>query len=146
MTENQIIESALTILESRLQKTEGSISSPQDARNYVSLKLADRKQEVFAIMFLNNRHQIIEFREMFHGTIDTAAVYPREILRAVIETNSAAVVLAHNHPSGMSDPSEADIRLTKHIVAALELINARVLDHLIVGGMDVTSMAERGQI
>lgn len=146
MTENQVIESALAILESRLQKTEGSISSPQDARNYVSLKLADRKQEVFAIMFLNTRHQIIEFREMFHGTIDTAAVYPREILRAVIETNSAAVVLAHNHPSGSPDPSEADIRLTKHIAAALELINATVLDHLIVGGMTVTSMAERGQI
>lgn len=146
MKENEVIQSALAILESRLQKTEGIIHSPEDARNFVILKIADRKSEVFCALFLNTRHQVIEYREMFFGTIDGTSVYPREIVRAVIETNAAAVVFVHNHPSQVAEPSDADLRITQRLSAALELIDVRVLDHLIVGGTDVTSLAERGQI
>lgn len=144
--EDQVIQDALAIIEGRLQQTEGVIRSPQDANNYLTLKLADRKSEVFAVMFLDNRHQIIEYREMFFGTIDGTSVYPREVVRAVIETNAAAVILSHNHPSTVAEPSEADLRITRRLIDALNLIDVRVLDHIIVGGTTTTSLAERGEV
>lgn len=146
MNENQTIEAALAIIESRLQSAEFLISQPADAKNYVTLKFADRKAEVFAAIFLNNSHRVIEIRELFQGTIDGTSVYPREVVRAVIELNAAAVIFVHNHPSGNTEPSDADIRITQRLVQALALIDTRVLDHMIVAGMTVTSMAERGQI
>ena len=94
-------------------------------------------------MFLDNRNTLIEFREMFHGTVDQAAVYPREVVKAALEVNAAAVIFAHNHPSGETDPSQADLRITARLKDALSLMEIRVLDHLIVG-RDVTSFAERG--
>lgn len=122
----------------------GSVfTSPQAVREYLSVKMAGRESECFACMFLDNRNTLIEFSEMFHGTVDQAAVYPREVVKAALEVNAAAVIFAHNHPSGETDPSQADMRITQRLKDALSLMEIRVLDHLIVG-RDVTSFAERG--
>jgi len=146
MNENETIQAALAIIESRLQQTEGVIRNENDARHFVTLKLGDRQAEVFAAMFLNNRHSVIEFREMFFGTIDGTSVYPREVVKAALEVNAAAVIFAHNHPSGIAEPSNADILITERLTKALGLIDIRVLDHFVVGGTTVTSFAERGLI
>jgi len=146
MTDDQIIRKALRILASRLQTTHGYLSSPADAAHYAVLKTANRKSEVFAVLLLNTRHQLIEYRELFQGTIDGATVYPREVVRAVIESNAAAVVFIHNHPSGIPEPSEADRAITSKLQRALALIEVRVLDHVIVGGTQTVSMAERGLV
>lgn len=142
--EDRTIRKALRICEGRLQQTHGFMTSPEAARHFLIAKFAGRKSEVFAIMFLNVRNALIEYREMFEGTIDGAVVYPREVVRAVIETNAAAVMLAHNHPSGISEPSEADRRITDKLQRALALIEVRVIDHIVVGGITTTSFAERG--
>ncbi|MEO8466222.1 MAG: DNA repair protein RadC [Gammaproteobacteria bacterium] len=146
MTEDQVIRKAIRIVEGRLQKTEGFVHAPFEAHQLAILKLADRKAEVFAVLFLNTRHQLIEFREMFHGTIDSATVYPREVARAALELNAAAVIVVHNHPSGIPEPSEADRSITMKLARALDLLDVRLLDHVIVGGIHSTSMAERGLI
>ncbi len=144
MTEDQTIRSAITILETRLQQPEAVIRAPHDAANYLTLRLAERTSEVFGIVFLNTRHAVIECREMFFGTIDGTSVYPREVVRAVIETNAAALILFHNHPSGNPEPSQADERITHRLHAACELIDVRILDHIIVGGTETVSLASRG--
>lgn len=144
MNEDQVIDAALAILETRLQKTDAVIKSPVDAQRYLVLKLADRKAEVFAILFLNNSNAVIEYRELFQGTIDGTVVYPREVVRAVIETNAARVILVHNHPSTNPAPSSADEKITRRLIAALALIDVDVLDHLIVAGTRVTSLATEG--
>ncbi len=143
---DDIISQAITELEARLRKPGPDIGSPEAAREYFFLSLAENVAESFHVAFLDNRHRAIECREMFQGTIDGANVYPREIVRAVIETNAAAVILAHNHPSGTPEPSRADIRITERLRDALELIGCRVLDHLIIGNQcrDTVSLAERG--
>ena len=120
-----------------------SFTSPDAARTYLSAKLSGLKAEVFAVLFLDTRHQLLSYREMFHGTIDGASVYPREVVRAALDENAAAVILAHNHPSGVAEPSQADMRITTRLKEALALIDVRVLDHIIVGS-DLTSFAERG--
>jgi len=122
----------------------GSVfTSPQAVREYLAIKLAGRESECFAVMFLDNRNTLIEFREMFYGTVDQAAVYPREVVKAALELNAAAVIFAHNHPSGETEPSMADMRITQRLKDALSLMEIRVLDHLIVG-RDMTSFAEKG--
>ncbi len=146
MNEDDTIQAALQILEGRLRKSGEAIKGPEDARNFLVLKLAERDSEVFAVMFLTTRHRLIEYREMFYGTIDGATVHPREIVRAVIETNASAVVLAHNHPSGVAEPSRADIRITGVLSEILDVIDTRVLDHIIVAGTDTVSLSERGHI
>ena len=118
-------------------------SSPDAAREYLSAKLAGRENECFAVLFLDNRNRLIEYREMFYGTIDASAVYPREVLKAALELNAAAVLFAHNHPSGDTEPSMADQRITARLKDALSLVEIRVLDHFIVG-REVLSFLERG--
>lgn len=144
MTEDQTIRTALTILETRLQDTDAAIRSPEDAHAYLVLRLAERQSEVFGALFLNTRHGVIEYRELFNGTIDGTSVYPREVIRACIETNAAALILFHNHPSGVAEPSQADERITRRLSSACELIDVRVLDHIIVGGVNTVSFAARG--
>lgn len=144
MNENDTIKAALAIIEGRIQRREVTFRSPSDVRNYITLQLAERKAEVFAVIFVDNRHRVIEYRELFFGTIDNTSVYPREVVRAVMDTNAAAVVLVHNHPSGVGEPSQADERITRRLIQALELIDVRVLDHFIVAGTGITSLAERG--
>ena len=106
----------------------------------------DVANEVFAVLWLNNRHHMLAFDEMFYGTIDGASVHPREVVRRAIEHNAAAVILAHNHPSGVAEPSRADTQLTRRLSDALGLIDVRVIDHIVVGAEETVSFAERGLI
>lgn len=111
--------------------------------DFLKFKLGRYEREVFAIMILNNKHQLIEYSELFFGTINAASVYPREVVKAVLNENGAAVIFAHNHPSGETEPSQADIAITKRLKEALALIDVQVLDHIVIGD-SATSFAERG--
>ena len=113
-------------------------------RNFLVAQLAHREAEVFALLLLDSQHQLIAFRELFQGTIDGAAVYPREVVKIALQNNAAAVILAHNHPSGIAEPSEADKVITRQLKNALALLDIRTLDHMIVGDNQVVSLAERG--
>lgn len=123
---------------------EQSLSRPDDAGRYLMAKLRSYPHEVFACLFLDNRHRVLAFEELFRGTIDGAAVYPREVVRRSLEHNAAALILAHNHPSGVAEPSEADRAITRRLVEALGLVDIRVLDHLVIGDGYWVSLAERG--
>jgi len=140
--ENQILEHAAEILANRYVRGD-AFCNPQATKDYVSYKLANHEREVFAMLLLDNQHRLIDFRELFYGTIDAASVYPREVVKLVLETNTAAVILAHNHPSGDPTPSQSDKRITERVKAALDVIDVRVLDHLVVGKTCI-SFAERG--
>jgi len=120
------------------------LRSPEDTRAYLRARLGTWPHEIFAGLFLDNRHRVIRYVELFRGTIDGAAVYPREVVRQALDFNAAAVIFAHNHPSGVAEPSDADITLTRRLKEALALVDIRVLDHLIVGHGEVVSLAERG--
>lgn len=121
-----------------------NFTSPDHVRDYLQASLRDRQAEVFCVLFLDNRHRLICFEECFNGTIDGASVHPREIVRKAIQHNAAAVILAHNHPSGVAEPSQADIALTSRLKEALGLVDVRVLDHFIVGDGNPVSFSERG--
>jgi DNA repair protein RadC len=118
--------------------------APQKVKDYLALQLGARAQEVFAVLFLDGQHRLLQFEEMFHGTLTQTSVYPREVVRRALALNAGAVVLAHNHPSGVAEPSRADEALTQTLKAALQLVDVRVLDHLVVGQGKVVSFAERG--
>ena len=143
-TEDKIIAQALTILEGRLTKPDTYLSSPDDTKAFLALKLAQLEHEVFAVIFLNTRHGIISYGELFRGTINGASVHPREVVKESLAVNASAVIFAHNHPSGNPQPSAADKQLTTRLVAALDLVGIRVLDHIVVGGTDTYSFAEWG--
>ncbi len=123
-----------------------TFTSPQQTRDYLTLKLRAYPYEVFACLYLDNRHRLLKFEELFRGTIDCAQVHAREVVRAAIKHNAAAVIFSHNHPSGVAEPSRADIRLTENLKQALAMIDVRVLDHLVIGNGDAVSLAERGLI
>jgi len=143
--EDAVICRALAILDTRLRTQDDvHVTSPEDTRRYLRLQLAEREAEVFCVLFLTNRHRMIAFEEMFRGTIDGASVHPREVVKQALRLNAACVILAHNHPSGVAEPSRADEAITRRLRDALALVDIRVLDHLIVGGTDITSLAERG--
>ncbi len=142
--DDRIIESALAILNKRLRQYGDCMSAPADVRSYLQLKLATLEHEVFCCLWLNSQHSLIEFNEMFRGTLTQTSVYPREVLKEAIAYNAAAVIFAHNHPSGSPDPSRADIQLTTDLQKILGLIDVKVLDHFIVTGEKSTSFAERG--
>lgn len=120
------------------------LDSPQATREYLRLKLGHLSHEVFACLFLDNQHQIIRFEEVFRGTIDGASVYPRDIVKRALELNAKAVIFAHNHPSGIAEPSQADRTLTERLQHALGLLEIRVLDHFIIGDGQPASFAELG--
>ncbi|WP_417360931.1 RadC family protein [Gallaecimonas pentaromativorans] len=141
---HQVLEQAASILESRIRGSE-MFTNPEAVKNFLRFKLAAREREVFGVLLLDSQHRYINFSELFQGTIDAAAVYPREVVKEVLQFNAAAVVLAHNHPSGVAEPSRADIQLTNRLREALELIDVRVLDHIVVGDTCVP-FAERGLI
>ncbi|MGR5151296.1 RadC family protein [Photobacterium swingsii] len=144
VSERQVLEQAAEILERNYVRGD-AFCNPQATKDYIAYKLGHRKREVFAVMFLDNQHQLIEFKVLFLGTIDSANVYPREVVKAALDANAAAVIIAHNHPSGDPTPSNADRRITRRLVEALALIDVRVLDHIVVG-KDCVSFAERGYL
>ena len=144
MSEQKIIDQALAILESRLHKPECVITKPDDAASYLKLKFAGLEYESFRMMLLDSKHGLIKLKEMFRGTIDSASVHPREVVKAVLHFNAAAVIFTHNHPSGSTKPSQADKHMTKTLVDALRLIDVRVLDHIVIGGNDTFSFADNG--
>jgi len=120
------------------------LTSPEATRAYLKARLHHHPREVFACLFLDNRHRVIRYEELFLGTIDGASVHPREVVRRALELQAAAVIFAHNHPSGVTEPSQADLRITQRLRDSLALVDVRVLDHLIVGEGDATSLAEQG--
>ncbi len=123
-----------------------AIRSPADTEGYLQARLRHLDHEVFCCLFLDNRHRVLHFDELFRGTIDGTSVYPREVVKEALAVNAAAVILAHNHPSGVAEPSQADERITQRLKAALELVDIRLLDHLIIGSGTATSLASRGLI
>ena len=121
-----------------------ALSNPAETRNFLRLRLADQRNEVFGVMFLDNRHRIIAVRELFQGTIDGSSVHPRVVVQQAMEVNAAAMVFFHNHPSGVAEPSRADEMLTRRLKEALALVDVRVLDHFVVSTGEHESFAERG--
>jgi DNA repair protein RadC len=126
-------------------RREPVLQNPKAVREFLAVHYSNHEREVFGCLFLDNRHRLIAFEEMFLGTVDGASVYPREIVKRALQVNAAAVILAHNHPSGVAEPSQADELITARVRDALALVDIRVLDHLVVGGGNaVVSFAERG--
>ncbi len=121
-----------------------ALTSPQQTQLYLSSVLRDRQREAFYILFLDNQHRVIQDEILFEGTIDAASVYPREVVKRALHHNAAALILAHNHPSGVAEPSQSDRRITSRISDALALVDIRVLDHFVVGDGEIVSFAERG--
>ncbi|MEM7612261.1 MAG: DNA repair protein RadC [Pseudomonadota bacterium] len=123
-----------------------AIGSPADTKAYFSARLRDFQHEVFCCLYLDNRHRVLRFEELFRGTIDGTSVYPREVVKQALKYNAAAIIVAHNHPSGVAEPSQADERITRRLSAALALVDIRLLDHIVVGDGQTTSLAGRGVI
>lgn len=121
-----------------------AIRSPADTEGFLKARLQHLDHELFGCLYLDNRHRVLRFDELFRGTIDGTSVYPREVVKEALNVNAAAVILAHNHPSGVAEPSQADERITRRLKSALELVDIRLLDHLIVGHGAATSLASRG--
>ncbi len=142
---DEVLSQAWGVLAERV-KPGVTLSSPQDVKDYLRLAIGLLEHEVFCVVFLDAQHRVIELQQMFRGTVTQTSVYPREVVKASLLLNSAAVVLAHNHPSGLADPSRADEYLTQTLKAALQLIDVRVLDHMVVTANAVVSFAERGLI
>ncbi len=137
-----VLEMARRHLAEDLSRSD-ALTSPQAARSYLQAQLRDREHEVFACLMLDNRHRVIAFRELFQGSIDGASVYPRVVVKQALADNAAAVILAHNHPSGVAEPSQSDIAITRRLKEALALVDIRVLDHLVIGD-EVVCLSERG--
>jgi len=146
LKDSLIIEQALQILDRQMKSKGIELTSPQHIRQFLRLELERYEHEVFCVMFLDQKHRVIKFEHMFTGTIDGASVYPREVCKKALEYNAAAVVFAHNHPSGAAIESGADERITKRLKDALNMLDIRTLDHFIVGHGEITSFAEKGLI
>ena len=144
-TDDAIIAEALAILHKRMRQHGEAMNSPDTVKNYLRLKLSNLEHEVFCVLYLDNQNRVIEFEEMFRGTLSQASVYPREVVKAALAHNAAAVILSHNHPSGEPEPSQADLKLTDMLKSALALVDVKVLDHFIIADT-VLSFAERGLI
>lgn len=140
-----VLEMGRRHLYETLQRGE-ALKNPADTQRFLLARMRDYQHEVFACLFLDNRHRVIEFSEMFRGTIDGTSVHPREVVKLALSFNAAAVIFAHNHPSGVAEPSQADHRLTRRLQEALGLVDIRVLDHIVIGDGNTVSLAERGQL
>ncbi|MCL4117276.1 UNVERIFIED_CONTAM: hypothetical protein GTU68_006044 [Idotea baltica] len=140
-----VVEMTERYLFEKIEK-EDALTSPEHTKRYLTRILRDRHREAFYVLFLDNQHRVLKGEVLFEGTIDSAAVYPREVVKRSIDYNAAAIILAHNHPSGVAEPSQADRRITKRISDAVELVDIRVLDHFVIGDGEIVSFAERGWI
>lgn len=142
-TADQILEAARYVIDQKIPR--GTLfTSPALVKDYLRTKLVGFEHEVFAALFLDSQHRLLEYVELFRGTIDAAAVYPREVVKEALRVNAAAVIFSHNHPSGNPEPSQADKVLTQRLKEALALVDVRTLDHIIVGGEATVSFAEQG--
>ncbi|WP_030132245.1 JAB domain-containing protein [Pseudomonas sp. QTF5] len=145
-SENLMIQQAISMLEQRMFKRGPYLQRPKDVCDYLRLKLAGEIQEVFAAIFLDSRHRVVAYEPLFYGSIESVAVYPRRILQRALEYNCAAIIVAHNHPSGDTTPSECDVDITKVLNDLLPKMNVRFLDHFIIGKGEPYSFAEAGLI
>lgn len=143
MSDDAVIHKAMEILESRL-KVNDALTSPGVVKDFLRMRLGGLEHEEFHAVWLTAQHHVIEVERMFRGTLAQTSVYPREVVKSALRFNAAAVIFAHNHPSGVPEPSRADELLTQALKQALALVDTRVLDHMIVAGPSVTSFAERG--
>lgn len=138
-----VLELGRRYLAQKLQR-EGPLTSPKQAADFLIHQLRDRPREVFAIVYLDNRHHVLHYEELFQGTLNGATVHPREVVKSALRHNAAAVIIAHNHPSGIAEPSQADTTLTIRLKEALKLVEVRLLDHLVIGDGEFVSMSDRG--
>lgn len=143
--EDLILQQAQSIIENRYIRGQQLLSS-QAVREYLKFKLAPLEHEVFGVLLLDNQHRVLTYQELFRGTLNAVNVYPREIVKLSLQYNAGALILVHNHPSGEPEPSGADRDITQKLKLALDLVDVQVLDHLIVAGTQVVSMAERGLV
>ncbi len=143
--DDAVIEMALRILAKRVVRS-SPLSNPRLTREYLVVRFAELEHEVFTCVYLDNRNRVIACEDLFRGTLDGASIHPREVVKSALKRNAAAVILAHNHPSGVGEPSRNDQLITRRLVQALALIDVRVLDHVIVAGGATESMAERGML
>ena len=143
MNDDQLITRALKILEGRIRHGD-ALNSPKAVRDYLRLSLSGKEHEVFITIFLDAQNRVLAVEEMFRGTLTQTSVYPREVVKAALRHNAAAVIFAHNHPSGVAEPSHADEALTRALKQALALVDVKVLDHFVVAGAGAMSFAERG--
>lgn len=144
LTAQRTVKRALTLLDRHLRETGVAFTSTQAARDWLKLKMAGLEREEFMVMYLNQQNQLIAHETLFAGSINSTEVHPREVVKRALYFNAAAVILAHNHPSGNTTPSQADKAITQRLVQALQLVDIRVPDHLIVGGTQILSFAEHG--
>ena len=144
--EQKVPDRAARILAREMKERPHSMTSPQLVRNFLRFRLEHVEHEVFCALFLDNQNRLIEFSELFRGTLDSASVYPREVVKEALRHNAGAVIFAHNHPSGIAEPSDADRRITRRLDEALRLFDIRVVDHLVVGSPEIVSFAEKGWI
>ena len=144
-TPEEILTAARSVL-ARTVRRGASLESPRAVREYLSVTLGNRPYEVFGVIYVDNRHRLIEWQELFRGTLDGASVHPREVVKEALARNAAACILVHNHPSGVAEPSQADELITSRLKEALALVDIRTLDHLVVSGGELVSFAERGLI
>jgi DNA repair protein RadC len=142
--QDDIDQQALALLEARLRLPGPALTSPDAVRNYLRLRLADLEHEVFVVLFLDSQHRLVAAEEILRGTLSQTSVYPRKVVKAALKHDSAAVMLSHNHPSGIAEPSRADELLTQSLKQALALVDCKVLDHFVVGSAGTVSFAERG--
>lgn len=142
---DQILEAARQVVDLRMQRGT-AFTSPQVVKEFLQTKLAGYEREVFAVLFLDTRHRLLDYAELFYGTIDGSEVHPRVVVREALMRNSAAVIAAHNHPSGNPEPSAADRAVTAQLKQALALVEVRLLDHFVVAGAATVSLAERGWV
>ena len=143
MSEDQIIQRALEILSARTRSGD-ALTSPSAVRDYLRLALSGKEREFFLVVFLDAQHRVLGIEELFSGTLTQTSVYPREVVKAALKANAASVIFAHNHPSGVAQPSQADELLTRQLKEALALVDVKALDHFIVAGNQAMSFAERG--
>ncbi|MGC6031583.1 RadC family protein [Enterobacter kobei] len=142
--EQQTVREALTLLACQLREPSASFTSSHAVRDWLRLQLASLEREEFTALFLDNQHRLIAHETLFTGTINHTQVHPRELVKSGLKHNCAAIIVAHCHPSGLAEPSQADKRITERLKQALDLVDIRLLDHLVVGGMEITSFADRG--
>ena len=142
--DDALIDNALSVLERRMRIHGPLLTNPQAVRDFLRLRIAHLEHEVFVVLFLDAQHRLIACEEMFRGTLSQTSVYPREVVKSALRHNAAAVVFAHNHPSGVAEPSRADELLTQALKQALALVDIKTLDHFVVGGVNAISLAEGG--